>query len=165
MSKGIVLIGMAAAGKTTVGKLLADLRSCPFVDADECIEQQHGARLQHIVDTQGYTAFKRIEEQVLLGIDPSDCVLATGGSAIYSDPAMRHLARLAHVVYLNVPAPILQSRLANADQRGLARKPGQTFESLLAERLPLYQRYAEISVDSQGLSALETARMIVERVR
>lgn len=165
MSQGIVLIGMPAAGKSTIGKLLAKLLGCEFVDSDHCIEQQQGASLQAIVDSEGYTAFKQIEEQVLLGINPDNCVLATGGSVVYSDVAMQHLAARAHIVYLNVQAETLLGRLANADQRGLARKPGQSFESLLAERLPLYQRYAEISINTEGLSAQETAEKIAERLQ
>ena len=165
MSKDIVLIGMPAAGKSTIGKLLAKLLGCEFVDSDNCIEQQQGASLQAIVDCQGYTAFKHIEEQVLLGIDPDGCVLATGGSVVYSDAAMQHLASRGHIVYLKVSAATLLGRLANADQRGLARKPGQNFESLLAERLPLYQRYAEISIDTQGLTARQTAEAIAERLQ
>ncbi|MEM8499087.1 MAG: shikimate kinase [Pseudomonadota bacterium] len=165
MSKGIVLIGMPAAGKSTIGKLLAALLSCDFVDSDACIEQQQGVTLQAIVDAQGYAAFKRIEEQVLLGIDPEGSVLATGGSVVYSDAAMQHLASSAHIVYLSVEAETLLARLENADQRGLARKPGQSFDSLLAERLPLYRRYAEISINTAGLTAQQTAETIAERLQ
>ncbi len=160
-----MLIGMPAAGKSTIGKLLAKLLGCEFLDSDTCIEQQQGAGLQAIVDKEGYNAFKLIEEQVLLGIDPLGCVLATGGSAVYSDKAMQHLAASAHIVYLNVQAGTLLGRLANADQRGLARKPGQSFESLLEERRPLYQRYAEISINTDGLTAQETAEKIAGRVQ
>ncbi|MFK7730024.1 MAG: shikimate kinase [Pseudomonadales bacterium] len=165
MSKGIVLIGMPAAGKSTIGKLLAKLLGCQFVDSDHCIEHQQGASLQAIVDSDGYSVFKRIEEHVLLGIDPESMVLATGGSVIYSDPAMQHLAAKAHIVYLNVQADTLLSRLENAEQRGLARKPGQSFASLLAERLPLYERYAEININTEGLTAQQTAEKIAEHVR
>lgn len=164
MSKGIVLIGMPAAGKSTIGKLLAKLLNCEFVDSDDCIEQQQGASLQAIVDSKGYAAFKQIEEQVLLGINPDDCVLATGGSVVYSESAMQHLASNAHIVYLNVSAETLLGRLANADQRGLARRPGQSFESLLIERLPLYQRYAVISINTEGLTAQQTAEKIAEHL-
>jgi shikimate kinase len=96
--------------------------------------------------------FRRIEERVVLGIDCSEAVIATGGSVVYSEVAMEHLGRLGKRIYLDVPLAELDRRLGNLDKRGVIRGPGQDLEGLLAERRPLYERWADIRVDCGGLA-------------
>lgn len=153
MQRAIALIGMPGAGKSTVGLLLARRLGRRFLDTDELIEQRTGASLQQIVDHGGQDALRAAEEAVLITLDPDDAVIATGGSAVYSEPGMEHLRRLALVVYLDVGMATLRERLANFDTRGVVRRPGQGLEELWEERRPLYERYADLRVDGTGPSA------------
>ena len=160
----IVLIGMPGAGKSTVGVLLAKLTARGFVDTDLLIQSTEGRTLQAIVDTDGYLALRDAEERVLLGLHVTDTVIATGGSAAYSDAAMRHLKAHATAVFLDVDLATLRRRVTDYDNRGIARRPGQTFEDLFAERLRLYTRYADLTIAAAALTAEETARQIAAAV-
>lgn len=146
----LILIGMPASGKSTIGELLATSLKKDFVDTDRLIEQRNQKSLQHIVDTQGYTALREIEEQVLLNAIFPNHVIATGGSAIYSPKAMSHLKHFGLIVFLDVELPDLENRLHNFQTRGLARRPDQTLADLFAERRPLYQEYADIVIKCTG---------------
>ncbi len=143
----IVLIGMPGAGKSTVGVLLAKLTCRSFVDTDVLIQTQEGKPLQEIVDKDGHLALRAIEEQVIVGHGCMGCVIATGGSAVYSPVAMAHLKRHGTVVFLDVDLVILEERVRNLDTRGLAKRPDQSFRDLYEERTPLYRQYADITID------------------
>jgi shikimate kinase len=147
----LALIGMPGAGKSTLGVLLAKRTARSFVDSDLLIQQAEGASLQEIIEKRSVEVFRRIEERVVLGIDCSDAVIATGGSVVYSEVAMEHLGRLGKRIYLDVPLAELGRRLGNLDKRGVIRGPGQDLEGLLEERRPLYERWADIRVDCGGL--------------
>ncbi len=146
MTQNIVLIGMPGAGKSTIGHLLARKLDRPYVDTDRLIEMETGQTLQRIFDEGGAGALKAIEEQVILNLDCEGSVIATGGSAIYSDAGMKHLSRSGLIVYLEVGLPELIRRLGNVATRGILRNPGQTLEDLYRERIPLYEKYADITV-------------------
>jgi len=148
----IVLIGMPGAGKSTVGVLLAKLTCRSFVDTDVLIQSQEGRPLQEIVDTDGYLALRAIEEQVILGHGCMGCVIATGGSAVYSRVAMEHLKRHGTIVYLNAGLVTLEARVRDLHTRGLAKRPDQSFHDLFEERTPLYRQYADITIDCDGLT-------------
>lgn len=161
----IVLIGMPGSGKSTVGVLLAKESAKNFVDTDLVIQIAEGRPLQHIVDTEGYLALRRIEEQTLLNLHFRNTVVATGGSAAYSDPAMRHLKADALVVFLNVQLATLRKRVHNFDTRGIARRPDQSFEDLFEERYQLYTRYADLTLASDTHTPEETVGAILGALR
>ena len=143
----IVLIGMAGCGKSAVGRRLAAMLHRPFVDTDDLIVQSRGRPLQEIIDRLGPEGFRRIEEEVLLGINQRHHVIATGGSSIYSRPGMAHLRRFGRIVLLQADLAVLAARVGSAAGRGLVRRPEQSFADLYAERLPLYLEYAEYLYD------------------
>lgn len=162
MAGNVILIGMPGAGKSTVGVLLAKRLGYDFVDTDVLIQLRQGELLQDTLDAHGYLALRAIEEQVLLGLDVSDTVIATGGSAVYSERAMTHLARSGTVVYLAAELDELTRRIHDYETRGIARRPGQDLGALFAERTRLYRRYAQLTVDAalppeQVVAAIENA--------
>jgi len=149
--RNVVLIGMPGAGKSTCGVLLAKVTGRPFIDTDVWIQTLEGCRLQEIIDGRGLPAMRAVEEQRVLELDVRGHVVATGGSVVYSEPAMRHLKAAGEVVFLEVGVAALHARLGDAAERGIVRAPGQSFDELYAERLPLYRRYADHIVDCNGL--------------
>jgi len=147
----VALIGMPGAGKSTLGVLLAKRTARSFWDTDLLIQQAEGASLQQIIERLGVDGFRRAEERVVRQLDCSNCVIATGGSVVYSEAAMEHLGRLGPRIYLDVPLRELERRLGDLDKRGVIRGPGQGLEDLLAERRRLYERWADIRIDCGGL--------------
>ena len=143
----LILIGMPGSGKSTVGVILAKRTGRAFVDTDVLIQTSQRRTLQDIVDTDGYLALRKIEEEVLLGLVVRNHVIATGGSAVYSDRAMHHLKAEGAVIFLDVDLNTLQARVRDFRTRGLAKRPDQSFADLFAERFPLYTRYADITID------------------
>jgi shikimate kinase len=160
-SSSIVLIGMPGAGKSTVGVLLAKLTCRSFVDTDVLIQSQEGRPLQEIVDKDGHLVLRAIEEQVIIGHGCMGCVIATGGSAVYSPIAMAHLKHHGTVVFLDVDLVTLEERVRDLDTRGLAKRPDQSFRDLYEERTPLYRQYADITIDCEGLSHEEVCAKII----
>jgi shikimate kinase len=161
----IVLIGMPGSGKSTVGVILAKLTSRNFVDTDVLIQTKQGRSLQNIVDQHGYLALRTIEEKVLLDLDCRSHVIATGGSAVYSRAAIRHLKSDGIVVFLNVDLDTLKSRVHDFGTRGLAKRPDQNVADLFAERSSLYRQYADITIDCVGLSHEEVCARIIEELK
>lgn len=148
MDSNIILIGMPGAGKSTVGVLLAKHLGYDFVDTDVLIQIRQGEILQDTLDSRGYLALREIEEQVLLGLDVSNTVVATGGSAVYSEPAMSHLASNGTVVYLAAELRQLQERIHDYETRGIARRSDQDLAALFDERTTLYCKYARVTVNA-----------------
>jgi shikimate kinase len=151
LPNNLALIGMPGAGKSTLGVLLAKRTARSFLDTDLLIQKAEGAPLQEIIEKRGVECFRRVEERIVLGLDCSNSVIATGGSVVYSEVAMEHLGRLGLRIYLDVPLAELDRRLGNLDKRGVIRGPGQDLEDLLAERRPLYKRWADTRVDCGDL--------------
>jgi shikimate kinase len=148
----VALIGMPGAGKSTLGVLLAKRTGREYIDTDLHIQESQGAMLQQIIERCGVEEFHRIEERCVLALDCSHSVIAPGGSVVYSEAAMQHLGRIAVRVYLDVPLLELDRRLGDLDARGVTRAPGQDLAGLLAERLPLYERWADVRVDCGALA-------------
>ncbi len=150
MKKNIVLIGMPASGKSTVGVLLAKRLNMAFVDTDIYIQTRTGTPLASLLDPQDPEPFRKLEQEHLLTLDITGHVIATGGSVIYGESAMEHLRANAIVAYLYTPLALLEMRITDLVARAVAIRPTQTLSDLFEERHPLYTRYANIIVDCMG---------------
>ncbi len=162
MHGNVVLIGMPGAGKSTVGVVLAKRLGLDFVDTDLLIQTRAGKRLQTIIDEEGLGVFLRLEEEILCSLDVHSAVVATGGSAVYSEAAMAALRKNGTIVFIEVALPELERRIRDMRSRGVAMEPGETLEILYARRLPLYRRNARLAVPADGRSVEETAAAIEE---
>lgn len=163
--RNLVLIGMPGSGKSTIGVLLAKRMSLGFVDTDLLIQRAQGRSLQEIVDRDGYLALRRIEEEVLHGLDLHGCIIATGGSAVYSERAMAHLQAHGLVVFLHVELAELEARVHDFRSRGLAKRPDQDLEDLFRERFLLYAKYADITVTCAGLGQEEVCARVMAQAQ
>ena len=155
-----ILIGMPGVGKSTLGVVLAKVLGYQFLDSDLVIQKEEKRRLSQIIEQEGVEGFMKIENRVNASIDVSDTVIATGGSVVYCEEAMKHLKSIGKVVYLKLSLESLSKRLGNLKGRGVLLKEGQTLESLYNERIPLYEKYADIVVDEEGKD-LETSLQAV----
>ena len=151
---------MPGAGKSTIGPVLSEKTSREFLDTDAVIQAVQKRNLQDIVNTDGQAAFRRVEEEVILSLALQNHVIATGGSTVYSEQAMRHLRSDGITVFLDADLATLEARIHNFNSRGLVKRPDQTFAQLFAERLPLYRKYADITVNSTGLTPEEVCAEI-----
>ncbi|MEP4145930.1 MAG: shikimate kinase [Halioglobus sp.] len=142
----ISLVGMPGAGKSTVGVLLAKLAGLRFVDTDLDIQVQEEATLQEILEKHGYRYLREAEEKVLLNIALDNALISTGGSVVYSPASMARLKSIGPVVYLQTDLATLEERIAAAPPRGIASDVDQSFAQLYAERIPLYEQYADYIV-------------------
>lgn len=156
----VSLIGMAAAGKTTVGRELASLIGWGQIDADNVIESAYGVPLQKISDSMDKEAFLDLEGKFIRSINVRHCIISTGGSAVYRESAMQRLRSLGPVIYIAVPLPVILKRIARKPDRGLAMNPGQTVEDLYNERVRLYESFADYTVAGGEAPAAEYAEQI-----
>jgi len=162
--RNLVLIGMPGVGKSTVGVILAKVIGYQFMDADLLIQKQEGKLLRDIIAEKGTEGFLSIENQVNADIYTEESVIATGGSVVYGEEAMKHLSEIGTVVYLRVGFETLQKRLGDIKGRGVVLKKGQDLKALYEERTPLYERYADITIDEDGLGIEETVNSIIEAI-
>ena len=162
--KNIILIGMPACGKSSVGVILAKTAAMSFVDTDLLLQEKEGRKLQYIIDDQGMDEFLKIEERILSSVNAENAVISTGGSAVYCEGAMAHLKSVGTVVYLKLSLSEIDRRLKNIKTRGIAMGPGETLADLYDYRVPLYERYADITIDAEGLTIEETIAEILKRV-
>jgi shikimate kinase len=144
----ISLIGMPGAGKSTLGVLLAKAVGYDFVDTDLLIQVQAQRTLAEVIAKDGFKALLKIEADVIASLQLRSTVIATGGSAIYSEHGMNHLAQLGQIVYLRTQTANLRQRIGDFSGRGIAAEPGATLDSLVNERAPLYQRCADLTVNT-----------------
>lgn len=160
----VVLIGMPGSGKSTLGIVLAKIMTKDFIDADIVIQNQCDKTLQKIIDACGPEGFIEVENEILSKIDAENSVIATGGSAVYSDEAMKHLAEIGTVVYLKISYDQLVNRLSDLQERGVVLKGGigMSLKELYDERLPLYEHYAGITVDVNDLTITAAARKVAD---
>ena len=161
-SKNVILIGMPGSGKSTVGVVLAKVLGYRFIDSDLEIQSQEGKRLPELIEEFGTEGFLDIEARVNASIEAERCVIATGGSVVYRDSAMQHLKEIGTVVYLKLAC---EERRGDLRCRGVALQEGQTLQSLYEERIPLYEKYADITVDETNMSVEETMEQVVLRYR
>lgn len=160
--KNIVLIGMPGAGKSTIGVLLAKSMLMDFCDTDLIIQKKEGKALCEIIKEKGTEEFIAIEDEIIGAQSFNNCVVATGGSAVYGENAMKKLKENGITVYLKVNAEELEKRICNIHTRGIAMKEGTTIAELYAERAPLYEKYADITVDCSESTPEECVDTIAE---
>lgn len=158
--KNIVLIGMPAAGKSTIGVILAKVMGMRFLDSDLLIQEQEHNLLKDIISRDGIDGFMAIENQVNRDLIVENSVIATGGSIVYGTEAMEHLREIGIVVYIRLSFEVIKNRLGNIKQRGVVLRKEQTLQSLYDERCPLYEKYAHIIVDGEGLGTEELMEKI-----
>ena len=164
MKENIVLIGMPGVGKSTLGVVLAKELGYEFVDADLLIQKREKRLLKEIIADEGVDGFLKIENDVNASITSTKTVIATGGSVIYGAEAMEHLKKIGTVVYLKLDYETLDSRLGSLKGRGVVLKDGQNLKSLYDERIPLYEKYADVTVDEAGLGLEETLDAVMKKV-
>lgn len=160
----VILIGMPGVGKSTAGVVLAKRLGYRFIDSDLIIQEREGRLLSEIIDRDGIDGFLAIENSVNSQIRAERCVIATGGSAVYGKNAMEHLGEIGTIVYLKQSYKNIEKRVGNLKGRGVAVRSGQTLKDLYNERCPLYEKYAQIIVDSEGLTLAETVEIIEARL-
>lgn len=157
----LVLIGMPSSGKSTAGVLLAKKIGYGFLDTDLIIQGEQGALLSEIIEREGSDGFLAIEERVNAGIMAMRCVIATGGSVCYSQRAMQHLKSIGTVVYLQLGEEEVSRRIPSLAKRGVVMRGSiSSLDELYRERVPLYERYADISVCCDGQTIDETVAAI-----
>lgn len=154
------MIGMPGAGKSTVGVILAKRLGYSFVDTDLLIQRSAGKSLQAIINEDGLEAFRQLEEDILQSLDAEQTVIATGGSAIYSDKAITSLKKSGIAVFINTPLQTLQTRIADMANRGMVISPGESFTGLFIERNPLYRKYADFVIEDQN----KTVELIADEI-
>ena len=165
MKNNIVLIGMPGVGKSTLGVVLAKELGFEFVDADLLIQKREKRLLKEIIADEGVDGFLKIENDVNASINVNKTVIATGGSVIYGHEAMMHLKDIGTVVYLKLDYETLDSRLGSLKGRGVVLKDGQNLKSLYDERVPLYEKYADVVVDEGGLDLESTLKKVLDNLQ
>ncbi len=161
----VILIGMPGSGKTTVGTYLSERIGYGYIDSDSVIVAREGMRLPEIIEKKGTEAFLDIEAKVNSEICASRCVIATGGSVIYREKALEALKKIGKIVYLQLSYEEIDRRLGDLKARGVALKEGFTLRDLYNERVPLYEKYADIVVCLDGLSVEQSAKAVEEAIR
>ena len=158
----IILTGMPGSGKSTVGVILAKELGLDFVDTDILIQRGEGVMLQRLLDTRGVEGFLATEERYITDLTCTGTIIAPGGSVVLSDSAMQHLKGLGTVVFLDTPITVITGRI-DVYTRGIVKHPEQSLADVLAEREPLFRKYADLTVDCRGMDQVEVAAAIAAR--
>lgn len=162
--ENIILLGMSGAGKSTLGVLLAKIINKKFKDTDLIIQEKHKKLLHEIIKEEGLEKFKEYEEEVLLLLNESNTVIATGGSVIYSDLGMKKLKESGLIIYIHVPFQNISNRLHNITTRGIVMEEGQSLRDLYLEREPLYRKYADLIVEIVDEGVEDTLSKILKSI-
>lgn len=160
MKDNVILIGMPGAGKSTVGVVLAKKLGYGFVDSDLIIQERCGKLLHELIEEKGVEGFWEIEDAVNASLSLQRSVIATGGSAVYGREAMEHLREMGTVVYLKLSYEEIVERLGDLNARGVTLRPGQTLRELYEERIPLYEKYAHVTVSCDGKTLREVVTQL-----
>jgi shikimate kinase len=150
LKTNIVLIGIPACGKSTIGVQLAKWLSMGFIDTDLLVQARAGESMQAFQDANGMDAYQTLECDTVKSVICDNCVIATGGSAIYCEGAMKHLQQIAKIIFIDVPVEEIKQRIGDTSRRGVVINPGMTLEDLYAERRPLYLNHADVVIDCAG---------------
>ncbi len=162
MKNSIVLIGMPGVGKSTVGVILAKILGYRFVDTDIVIQEHEKKLLKDIISEEGIDGFIAKENYIISGLNAEKAVIATGGSVIYGDDAMKKLSELGNIFYLKLDYRKLKYRLGNIKNRGVVIRNGQKLSDLYNERCPIYEKYADVIIDENGRNIEKTVEKILE---
>lgn len=160
----ITLIGMPASGKSSVGVVLAKRLGKKFVDTDIVIQEKYGKLLKELIEEHGDEGFREIEDEVNAGLDLENSIISPGGSVVYGEKAMRHLKEISVIIYLELSYTAIKSRLGDLRERGITLKEGQSLKDLYLERVPLYEKYADITVNEMKKTLAKTIDEICERL-
>lgn len=160
--KSIILIGMPAVGKSTVGVVVAKRLGYEFIDTDLLIQKQENRLLKEIIEDEGIDGFLKIENQVNCDVQAERAVISPGGSVVYCQEAMEHYKKIGVVVYLRASFETINNRIRNAKNRGVVLKEGQTLEMLYEERVKLFEKYADITIDEEGKELGETIELVLQ---
>jgi shikimate kinase len=160
----LILIGMPGAGKSTLGVLLAKALRRDFLDTDVALQNRQGQTLQELISRLSLEGFCKLEAEYLAGLTIHHTVIATGGSAVYYESAMKHLKQSGYALYLQLPLDILQKRLADMSARGVVIEPGQTLQTLYEKRIPLYEKYADLTIPLAGLTHEQALQRILQHL-
>lgn len=161
----IILIGMPGCGKSTIGVVLAKMLGMDFLDSDVFIQNNEKRKLQEIIDSEGNEKFLEIEKENILKIDVDNTVIATGGSIVLKDEAMKHLKKNGKCLFIDVSYHILKKRIFNLDTRGIAMKQDQTIKDVYNERLPFYKKYADATIKSGNENRNETIKKAINIIK
>ena len=162
--QNLILIGMPGCGKSTVGVVLAKALGLDFIDSDLVIQREMGAKLSQLIDRHGDEGFRAIENRINASLTVTDSIIATGGSVVYGEDAMRHLKEIGTIIYLKLSCEAIEDRLGDLHARGVTIKPGWTLRDLYNERVPLYEKWADITVDCEQLRLREVVEYIRSRI-
>lgn len=143
----ISFIGMAGCGKSTIGGILSSQLDISFVDTDLLIEEKFKLSLEQLKKKKGYEFVRQAEEEVILRLDENIKVISTGGSAVYSEKSMLHLSSFSKIMYINTPLDEIKERIGDGQERGLAAPDGLSIDDIYKERVPLYNKWADITLN------------------
>lgn len=163
--ENIILIGMPGSGKSSIGVIVAKRLGMSFIDVDLLIQERQGELLQETVDRVGSDAFLEIEADAVCTINAKNSVISPGGSAILCERGARHLKSLGKVVYLRLTLDALKTHLTDLSSRGIAMKPGQTLDDLYNYRVPFYEKYADITVDTSMQTINESVDAVLNALK
>ena len=160
------LIGMPGAGKSCMGRTVSGKLRLPLIDSDKLIEKRFGKKLQTILDELGVDEFRRVEEEVLLELTSGDehVILSTGGSAVYYPAVMDKFKKDGIVVYLYASAEVISNRLVDFSKRGVVLKEGMTMQDLYNERAPLFEKYADVTVNCDGTAFAKYRHEAIKKI-
>ena len=161
----IILTGMPAAGKSTIGRLLAKKTGYKFLDTDHLIEDGEGKKLSQIISQNGLKSFVDLEERYVLTVSGEKKIIATGGSVVYGKMAMEHLSKIGTIIYLSLDLSNLLKRINSLSKRGVVIEDGKSFEDLFNERTKLYGNYADYTVDCYNKNPLEISNEIRNHIK
>ncbi len=160
-----IMIGLPGSGKSTVGVMLAKYIGYGFLDTDLMIQLQEKRKLSEIIEDEGTEGFIQTENRILSCVVAERCVIATGGSAVYGEEAMAHLKENGKVIYLKMSYEEMCRRLKNTfRKRGVVLRNGQSEKDLYDERVPLYEKYADITIDERNLNSEETLQILLDEI-
>ena len=165
MKKNLIFIGMPAVGKSTVGIVVAKRLGMRFIDTDLLIQEQEGKLLREIIAESGVDEFLEIENRVNASVKAQNAVISPGGSVVYCKEAMEHFKKIGTVVYLKVSYQTIKRRIRNPKKRGVVLREGQTFKDLYNERVPYFEKYADITVCEDGCRIEETIENVLKAVK
>lgn len=165
MKKNLIFIGMPAVGKSTVGIVVAKRLGMKFIDTDLLIQEQEGKLLREIIAERGEEGFLKIENQVNASVKAQNAVISPGGSVIYCKEAMKHYKKIGTVVYLKASYQTIKKRIRNPKKRGVVLKEGQSLRDLYYERVPYFEKYADITVCEDGCRIEDTIKNVLNAVK